>query len=134
MKKIFIDTNIWLRYFLQDHKPHNQKSIKIVKDLKKGEYKGLTSSLVIAEVIWTLSSFYKASKEEIVDRIESILSIPNLDIDDKSYIQKAIKLFSINNIEFIDCYNYVLANDRGIKNVASFDDDWDKFENIKRIN
>lgn len=133
MEKIFVDTNIWLRYFLQDHEPHNEKSKKIIKGLEEGKYQGLTSALVIAEVIWTLDSFYEASKEEIVDRIESILSTPNLEIKNKSHLQRAIKLFSISKAEFIDCYNYVLSNYEGVQKVASFDDDWDQFENTERI-
>lgn len=133
MKEIFIDTNIFLRYLMEDHKEFAKKSKKLISKIENGKYKAKTSVMVIAEVIWTLRSFYDQPKKEIIKAVDGILSISNLYIIEKINIRKVLKLFSVSSAEFIDCYNYVLSKQNNIKNVASFDDDWDPLEDIERI-
>ena len=127
MKKLFVDTNIFLRFILKD----NLRQAEKVKDLfKAAEGKKVvlkTNVLVIAEFAWTLKSFYKFSKKKICNRIKKILQLDFIQIDEKDSVLEAINIFEKKNVDFIDCLNFVFAKDRQLK-IASFDRDFDKLD------
>ena len=51
-----------------------------LKDVKAGKIKAFTSTLVLAELQWTLKSFYKFTKEETLTSLYGITSLKNLKI------------------------------------------------------
>ena len=61
----FIDTNLFLRYFTRDDEEKAEKVLNLLKRIERNEEQVITSSLVMFEVIFTLESFYKVSREEI---------------------------------------------------------------------
>jgi hypothetical protein len=42
--------------------------------------------LVIAEVVWTLESFYELGKAEIAEKVEKILVTPNLECEESARV------------------------------------------------
>lgn len=133
MKPIFIDTNILLRYLTGD----DAKKFKRCRDLFKRALEKkillLTSDMVIAELIWTLYSFYKIPKEEIIEKVTIIVNTPNLKIPNKKLISEILALFSQKNIDYIDAYNAVFMKHNGCAQIFSYDKDFDRIEDIKRL-
>ena len=54
MKKVFIDTNILLRYLTKDDPLQYPHCRNLFKKAQNGEMLLVTSTLVIADLIWTL--------------------------------------------------------------------------------
>ena len=55
---IFVDTNVFLRFFVRDVESFYQKAKELFEKAENGEEKLETSDLVIAEIVWVLESYY----------------------------------------------------------------------------
>ena len=132
MKRKFIDTNIFLRYLTRDDPSRYEKCREILKKGVEGKIGLVTSGMVIAELIWTLLSYYKVSKADIVEKISVIVSTENLYIPDKDIIMDAVILYSRKNIDYIDAYNAVFMRYHDFQDIYSYDRDFDLIEEIKR--
>ena len=129
----FIDTNLFLRYFTRDEEEKAQKVLALLKRVEKNEEKATTSPLVIFETIFTLESFYKVPKKEIKELMLPILNLRGLKLPDKGIYQQALDAYVKKNISFTDAFNATFCLKKGIKEIYSYDEDFDKMEGIKRI-
>jgi predicted nucleic acid-binding protein len=133
MKPIFIDTNILLRYLTADDPDKFERCKDLFERALEKKIVLLTSDMVIAELIWTLNSFYKVPKDEIIEKVTIIINTPNLKIPSKKLISEVLVLFSQENIDYIDAYNAVFMKKNGCAQFFSYDKDFDRIENIKRM-
>ena len=78
MASFFVDTNVFLRFLTNDDPAKAKRAETLFRDALRGKIKLATSLLVIAEIIWTLESFYKLEKSDIATKVEKILNTPNL--------------------------------------------------------
>lgn len=129
---IFIDTNIFLRYFEREDELVYRKIEKLFKEIVSGRISGISTSLVIAEVVWVLEKIYNWDKMEICNNIELILNTPNIKFKERNILVKAIDLYREKNIDFIDVYNYSFMKSNDIDGIYSFDRDFDKLPDIER--
>lgn len=132
MDRRFVDTNIFLRYLTGDDPVKYIRCKEIFKKAVEGKLILVTSGLVIAELVWTLLSYYKVSKADVVEKISIIISTKGLQIPDKDIIIDALLLYSRKNIDYIDAYNAVFMIRNGLKENYSYDEDFDIIEGIKR--
>lgn len=131
--KYFIDTNIFVRILEFENKRVFEECSKLLKLIKNSKIEAVTSSLVLAEIVWVLNSNYNESKSKISKSIDSILKLNNLDIVDDFNLQTAIESFSKRSVKFIDA---VIASNPDIQSkkmiVVSYDKDFDKL-GVKRV-
>ena len=130
---IFLDTNIFLRFFLKENELVFKDLERLFNEIISGKIVCLSNEIIIAEVIWVLDRFYKWNKEKICENIELILNTPNIRFRERSIIIEAVNLYKDKNISFIDAYNYFFMRANGINKIYSFDRDFDKLPDIKRL-
>ncbi len=130
---IFIDTNIFLRYFEREDEQAYRKTEKLFTEIVNGNITGISTSLVIAEVIWVLEKFYNWDKEEICNNIKLILRTPNIIFKERAILLEAINIYRERNISFIDAYNYSYMKANNVTKICSLDKDFDKLPDIKRL-
>jgi len=133
METAFVDTNIFLRYLTKDDPEKYERCRERFKRVVKGEITLSTSAMVIAELIWTLQSYYKVPKAEVIEKATVIVGTKNLSIPDKNIVADALVLYARKNIDFIDAYNAVFMKYHGIRDIYSYDEDFELIEDIKRI-
>lgn len=133
MMKIFVDTNIFLRYLTKDDPTKYEKCKDIFRKALEGKVALATSGIVITELIWTLLSYYKVPKADVVELISIIVSTGNLYIPDKDIITDALVLYSRKNIDYIDAYNAIYMKYQEFNEIYSYDTDLDAVENFKRV-
>ena len=121
----FIDANLILRYLLNDPEAES------IEKLFQKQEELILSSLVIAEVIWTLTSFYRWKKPKIIPPLLSLIKLPFIKAD-KRLILNALEIYHQHNIDYIDAYLAALMNKRGAKILYSYDKDFDKIKPITR--
>lgn len=102
--KIFIDTNIFIRYLTNDDPAMADKIEKIFIKALNGKVSLVTNSLVIAEIIWVLESYYEHSKDEIAMMVSKIITTRGLEVKDSRLILKALDTYLSKNIDFTDAY------------------------------
>jgi predicted nucleic-acid-binding protein len=126
-----IDTNLLVRY-LTDDDPQKAKAVDtLLNRANKGELKILIPSVVVAELVWVLESFYKLAAAEITELVESILNTPGVDIQDKWIIKAALKLYRRKEIDLIDAWIIEFSKDKGAKTIYTFDKK--HFKDIKEV-
>ncbi len=133
MSICFLDTNILLRYLTRDDEAKALSALHLLMRVEQGEEKIITSSLVIFETIFTLQSFYKVPRQQIKELLLPIISLKNLQLPDKIVYYHAFDLYVSKNISFADAYNAAYMLSHQVSNVYSWDTDFDKIENITRL-
>jgi len=127
----FIDTNIFLRVFIKDNEGQAIYSRQFLNEIKNGNLKAATSSLVLAEVGWTLNSFYKYDRLKIAKLLNSIINLSGLTIVDKVDWPVALAHFQTKKIKLIDS---LIASGKQIREkkwvVATYDKDFKKIDTI----
>lgn len=130
----FVDTNFFLRFLTNDVPHQAKRAERVLKDADGGRLELFCSDLVIAEIAWTLESFYQEPREKIAQSLGRILAIKNLEVPSKENWLEALEIFVKENIELIDAFNYTVMRDKGIKKIYSFDKHFDRFADVAREN
>ena len=128
----FLDTNIILRFVLQDHPIYSPKANFILDKINQGE-DVYTSWLVIFETIFVLLHTHKLNKAEITEKLLPLLCFETLHIENKSLVKKTFGYFVQKNVSFADAYSVALMEKKKLKKIYSFDRDFDKIPQIKRL-
>ena len=130
MERVFVDTNIFLRYLTKDDLAKFNRCREVFKKAIKGEIFLFTSEMVIAELIWTLLSYYRVPKAEVVEKVSIIIGTRNLHIVNKAIIADSLVLYGQKNIDYIDAYNTVFMKSQGLEKIYSYDEDFDTLDGM----
>ena len=116
----FIDSNIFIRLFVEDDEQQRSFSRKLLQQAQSGAVDLVTGPPIFFEVAWVLAHTYKVGNQKILDVLEAILSFPNLRVLDKEQVLAAISLARKTNGTFADCYIAISVHRVGADNVATF--------------
>lgn len=119
--KVFIDTNLFLRFLLDDIPEQADAVEKILKEAACQKVILWTNPMVIAEIVWTCESYYELPKDEIKDKVLMILNTPGLEVEDEDLVAEAVILYSEKGVDFIDAYNACWMRDRKVLDIYTFD-------------
>jgi predicted nucleic acid-binding protein len=133
MKK-FVDTNIFLRFLTRDNPEKAQKILEFFEVAKRKEWQLVTSDLVIAEVVWVLSSkrLFNLPKEKVKESFLPLLLEDFISFASKGFIAHVFEIFVEKDISFIDAYNAIYARRIQADTILSYDKDFDKLDFITR--
>lgn len=130
---IFIDTNIFLRAILNDS-PVSPRCQQFFKQIERGDLDAITSDLVVAEVVFVLEGkIYKYPRDMIARIVTPIVLLPHLYTQSKLLWRDIFMMYRESTIDFIDAYNIVVMQDRGVKEVYSYDKDFDMIHELQRM-
>jgi predicted nucleic-acid-binding protein len=116
-----IDTNLLVRYLTEDD-PSTANDVKrLLLKAGQGGIRLLIPSVVIAELVWVLQSFYKLDRGEIVPLLNAILRTRGVEVSDKAVVSDAIAIYSNTIIDFIDAWIVAFANAAGVRAIYTFD-------------
>jgi len=121
MRRVFIDTNVFLRFLTRDDPVKAEKARRLFASAVAGDLIAETSLLVMAEIVWTLESFYGLSHGEVAEKVTTILATPNLECPDKDILLDAVQAYTERNVDFIDAYHAVHLERRRDVPIATFD-------------
>ena len=127
-KVYLIDTNIILRYFLNDHAEFSAKARNFMKDISKGDKKAEILDVVICECVYVLEKFYNIPKPEIVDNLSKLMTFSGAIDQDKAKMLNALKKYQDSNTDIVDCI--LAAHSSASKVVISFDNDMQKLNAV----
>jgi predicted nucleic acid-binding protein len=119
MTGYFVDSNVFLRFYTADDPKQQAEAQKIFLKAKAGELELYCGPPVFFEIAWVLNSRYKIPLAEILDKLESILAIPNMHVFDNDYVKRAISLARDTDQSYPDAYIATVAQDKKI-GVISF--------------
>lgn len=93
----------------------------------------LVTDVVVAELCYVLTSFYRLTKPEAADRIARVIAIPSVHVTDEDVLLDALRLWSSRSIGFPDAYLAALDRSTPGTAVLSFDRDFDGIDGVERV-
>ena len=116
-----LDTNIILRYILNDIPDQTLKAREIIIDTQC-----YITDVVIIEVIYVLEKVIEIKRSDIVKLIKMFFNLHNLEYNDNIFDEVLILYEKLNTLSIVDCYATVEAK---LSNSAliSFDKDLIKY-------
>lgn len=128
---VFVDTNVFLRFFVRDVESFYQKAKDLFERAEKGVLILETNDIVIAEIVWVLESYYGFTKAEIKEVTDTILETKNIKVANHSRVKEAVNMYASGKMDFIDACNIAYIKEKGYRKVATFD--VKHFKNIEGI-
>lgn len=129
----FLDTNILLRYLTKDDEQKARQALLLLSRVERGEEKVVTSPMVIFETVFTLQKRYRVPREQIRNALGDILSLRGLQLANKHLYERALELYASKNISFADAFNAAYMQSKGLSEIYSWDDDFDRLEGFTRL-
>lgn len=117
----FVDTNYFLRFILKDNPKQSQEARTLFEKALLRKENLFTSTIVIFEIYWVLSSFYGKKKKAIISILNNILRMTFIEIEERAVLYEAARLWEKENLSFEDCYNLTYAKSQGASSIRTFD-------------
>ena len=134
VEEVLLDTNVILRHALGDDPSHGRQALRLFAQAGEGTLRLLVPSLVIAQVVWTLESFYRASREYIAGLLEALLETPGVTALEPRVVSRCVEIYQTHNIEIVDAYLVALAEETKTPVLATFNKkDFHRFPHLKLI-
>jgi len=133
MKKVFVNTNVFLETLIKRDKKEYLQCVRLFENARDKKIKLVTATVVMAEVAWTLKSFYGFSRQKVVNGLESIYELPGLSVVDEYDLSVAIPMYKNHGVKFIDD---LVASIKPVREkewvVVSYDKDFDKLGVVRK--
>ncbi|MCF6275063.1 MAG: type II toxin-antitoxin system VapC family toxin [Robiginitomaculum sp.] len=119
-KSFALDTNILVRYIVQDDKRQNAKAASVIESLMS-EAPAFISCIVLCEINWVLKTAYKYSKSDCAEALNRIISVAVFDIENLEACSVALQQFRAGQADFSDYLIRQIAKKKGYGTVLTFD-------------
>jgi predicted nucleic-acid-binding protein len=129
-KRRLIDTNLVVRYLVQDHEKHAKAAGRLFEACDRGDVVIVVLPAVLAECVFVLESFYERARGDIASALDRLISSPGVEIDDASIHLDALGRYASTNVHFVDCLIAATAAAEKMP-VASFDQDFRRFTDVR---
>lgn len=129
-KRILIDTNLIVRYLVQDDEKQAKIAGKLFESCDRGDTVIVILPAVLAECVFVLDSFYEHPRAAIASALRDLVSSPGVEISDAAAQVNALDRYQATKVHFVDCLIAASAAGEDIP-VASFDQDLRKFKDIR---
>jgi len=117
---IGLDTNVLVRYIMQDDAGQSAKAGKLIESLS-AEEPGFLSLVCVIELVWVLGSSYGLSRRQIAQSLDALLRAKELVMDRAEQVSKALRVFNATSADFADCLIERTAAGAGCSRTMTFD-------------
>ncbi len=128
-KRRLVDTNLIVRYLVQDHEKHAKAAGKLFDACDRGDVVIVVLPAVLAECVFVLESFYEHPRGDIASALGRLISSPGVEIDAAIHLD-ALDRYRKTKVHFVDCLIAATAATENMP-VASFDQDFRKFTDVR---
>lgn len=129
-KPRLVDTNLIVRYLVQDHEKHARAAGKLFDACDRGDVVIVILPVVLAECVFVLESFYGHLRADIAAALERLISSPGVEINEMAVHFDALNRYKGTKAHFVDCLIAATAVAEDVP-VATFDHDFKKFIDVR---
>ena len=117
---IGLDTNVLVRYIMQDDTKQAAKATALVESLT-AEVPGFVSLVSVVELGWVLSSSYELTREQVAQTLDLLLRTKQVVVDRADQVLSALRVFKTGLADFADCLIERTAAHAGCERTMTFD-------------
>ena len=122
---VSVDANVVLRLLTGQPKGQAQAAAALMARADAGELRLRLCPLVVAEVVWVLTSAYDVPRAQVADVLTSFLASGGLVVEEGMLLVAALAQMAEQRVDFVDAYLAAKARLSGAP-VATFDGDFDR--------
>ncbi len=130
-ERLLVDTNVLVRFFVGEPVKQASKVLALVEKADAEEIVLVITPLIVAETIFTLQAFYGMDRKKVAEGLIEFLKSRGIEVVEKETVLDALERLKHHNISIADTYLAATAAASGLR-VASFDKDFDTFQDVKR--
>jgi predicted nucleic-acid-binding protein len=131
MKRLLLDTNVLVRFLVQDDPKQSVAAAKLIGTAQSGDIELVLDRMVVTELVYVLMGHYKRLRVDVANTILAIVQSPFVRADDASLLIDALLRFRDHGVDFVDAWLSAKAAAANLP-IASFDRDLDKFKDVTR--
>ena len=117
---IGLDTNVLVRYIMQDDPKQSLKATQLIESLD-GDSPGFVSIVSVIELYWVLTSCYALSNVQVKQALEALLRTKQILVDRADQVVRALRVFADGQSDFADCLIERTAAGAGCTGTMTFD-------------
>lgn len=117
---IGLDTNVLVRYIMQDDVKQSAKATKLIEALD-GDNPGYITMVSVVELYWVLTSCYELTGQQAAQAMEAILRTKQFLVERADQVMRALRVFGDGNADFADCLIERSASGAGCEQTMTFD-------------
>ena len=118
---IGLDTNILVRYLVQDDPIQSAKAADIIERRLTAENPGFISTVAMVEMVWVLERAYRLGNDEIAAAIERTLQIEVIAVENEQEVFTAMIALKQHKGSFADAVILALGAKAGCPYTLTFD-------------
>jgi len=118
---IGIDTNVLVRYLVQDDERQSVRAAELLERLLTADEPGYVSAVVVVELAWVLERRYRVDRPQLAAALDWLLSAQNIEVESKAAVSEAISAFKRGRCDFADAFIGALALRAGCDHTVTFD-------------
>lgn len=99
---IGLDTNVLVRYVMQDDPKQSQKASKLIESLTS-EAPGFVPLVALIELVWVLTSCYDLTREQVAQALDALLRAKEIVLERAEQVSQALRTFGAGSADFADC-------------------------------
>jgi predicted nucleic-acid-binding protein len=119
-KMIGLDTNVLVRYLMQDD-PHQSAQATALMETLSVTNRGFVSLVVISEFVWVLSYVFQLSRNDVNVTLGILARMPELRLEKVVVFLRALRLCNTTSADFADCLIVSVAKRAGCSHTVTFD-------------
>lgn len=117
---IGLDTNVLVRYIMQDDAVQAAKATALVETLD-AERPGFVALVSIVELYWVLTSCYDLTEAQVMQALEILLRTKEIVVDQAEQVLRALRACAGGKADFADCLIERTAAAAGCTRTVTFD-------------
>ena len=118
---IGLDTNVVVRYLVQDDPTQSAAATRLVERVLTDEEPGFVTAVTLCEIVWVLAECYEADRERIEAVIEGLLTSRQLLLEHADVVWSALADWRGSAADFSDALIGRLVVARGGAKTVTFD-------------
>ena len=120
---IGLDTNVLVRYVMQDDPRQSPRATRLIESLSADE-PGFVPVVALVELVWVLSGSYALDRAQIATVLDTLLRSKELVVDRADFVTQALQRFGAGGAggaDFADALIERIAAAAGCSATMSFD-------------
>ena len=117
---IGLDTNVLVRYIMQDDPKQSPKASQLI-DALDDTNRGFVSLVSVVELVWVLSACYDLKREQIAQALDVMLRTRQFAVEQTEQVLRALRVFVSSKADFADCLIERSAAQAGCEKTLTFD-------------
>jgi predicted nucleic-acid-binding protein len=129
---IGLDTNVLVRYIVQDDPAQARKATALIESLTD-ESPGFVSMTALVELVWVIQGCYAADKDETVGILDKLLRLRTLRLENMEVVSRAVRVYAGSRADFADCLIESSGSHAQCSHTATFDGNASKTAGMQLI-